>query len=92
MVAGIPTALDRLVKAGVEVVGLAGEAKRSIYHLSLHDIPTAVVVGSEERGLAALSRKRCSTLASIPQLGHVESLNASVAGAVALFEVARQRR
>lgn len=92
MVAGIPTALDRLVKAGVEVVGLAGEAKRSIYDLSLHDIPTAVVVGSEERGLAALSRKRCSTLASIPQLGHVESLNASVAGAVALFEVARQRR
>jgi len=92
MVPGIPSALDRMVKSGLEVVGLAGEAKRAIYDVPLARIPTAVVVGSEEKGLAALSRKRCSVLASIPQAGHVSSLNASVAGGVALFEVARQRR
>jgi len=90
-VPGIPMALDRMTKAGVLVVGLAGESTSSIYDLNAADVPVAIVVGSEERGLAALSRKRCSTLASIPQLGSIESLNASVAGAVALFEVARQR-
>jgi 23S rRNA (guanosine2251-2'-O)-methyltransferase len=91
-VPGIPTALDQLAKAGVEVVGLAGEASTGLFDLELGNRPVALVVGSEERGLAALSRKRCTELASIPQLGRVESLNASVAGAVALFEVARQRR
>lgn len=91
-VPGIPSALDRLAKAGVEVVGLAGESKRSLYDLSLGDRPVALVVGSEEKGLAALSRRRCTVLASIPQAGSIESLNASVAGGVAMFEVARQRR
>ena len=91
MVPGIPTALDQLVKAGIEVVGLAGEAKQSLYELPLRDVPLAIVVGSEEKGLAQLSRKRCSRLASIPHLGSIESLNASVAGGVALFEAARQR-
>jgi len=91
-VPGIPTALDQLAKAGVEVIGLAGEASKDLYDIDVSSRPVAIVVGSEERGLAALSRKRCTELASIPQLGKVESLNASVAGAVALFEVARQRR
>jgi len=91
MVAGIPTALDQLTKAGIEVVGLAGEANTSLYDLDLRDVPVALVVGSEEKGLAALSRKRCSKLAAIPHVGSLESLNASVAGAVAIFEVARQR-
>ena len=49
------------------------------------------MIGSEEKGLAPLTRKRCSALASIPQVGSIESLNASVAGGIALFEVARQR-
>jgi len=90
-VPGIPSALERLTKSGVEVVGLAGEAKRSLFSLDLRDRPVALVVGSEDRGLAALSRKRCTELASIPQAGRTESLNASVAGAVAIYEVARQR-
>ena len=88
---GIPTVLDRLTKSGVTVIGLAGEATTSLWDLELRDRPLAIVVGSEEKGLAALSRKRCTTLASIPQAGAIESLNASVAGAVAMFEIARQR-
>ncbi len=90
-VSGVPSALERLAKAGVEVVGLAGEAKRSLFSLDLRDRPVALVVGSEDKGLASLSRKRCTELASIPQAGKTESLNASVAGAVAIYEVARQR-
>lgn len=91
-VPGVPTALDQLAKAGVEVIGLAGESSKVLFDLDVATRPVALVVGSEERGLAALSRKRCTELVAIPQLGKVESLNASVAGAVALFEVARQRR
>ena len=90
-VAGVPSVLERLAKSGVEVVGLAGEAKRSLFSLDLRDRPVALVVGSEDKGLASLSRKRCTELASIPQAGKTESLNASVAGAVAIYEVARQR-
>ena len=90
-VAGVPSVLERLAKSGVEVGGLAGEAKRSLFSLDLRDRPVALVVGSEDKGLASLSRKRCTELASIPQAGKTESLNASVAGAVAIYEVARQR-
>ena len=91
LVPGIPAALEQLGKAGIETVGLAGEAKRSLWATPLTDLPVALVIGSEEKGLAPLTRKRCSALASIPQIGSIESLNASVAGGIALFEVARQR-
>ena len=72
-------------------MGLAGESKDSIYDLDLGSIPVAIVVGGEEKGLAALTRKRCQAVVSIPQLGKISSLNASVALSIAAFEVARQR-
>jgi 23S rRNA (guanosine2251-2'-O)-methyltransferase len=90
-VGGIPAAIDQLNKAGVLTVGLAGEAKESIYDLDLGSVPVALIVGGEEKGLAALTRKRCAAMVSIPQLGKISSLNAGVAVSVAAFEVARQR-
>jgi 23S rRNA (guanosine2251-2'-O)-methyltransferase len=51
----------------------------------------ALVVGSEEKGLAPLVRRRCDAVVAIPQHGTLPSLNVGVAGAVACFEVARQR-
>ncbi len=90
-VGGIPTAIDQLNKAGVLTVGLAGESKDSLYDLDLGSVPVALVVGSEEKGLAPLTRKRCEAVVSIPQLGKISSLNAGVAVSVAAFEVARQR-
>lgn len=90
-VGGIPAALDRLNKAGVLTVGLAGESNKSIYDLDLASTPVALVVGGEENGMAQLTRKRCAEVVSIPQLGKITSLNAGVAASVAMFEVARQR-
>ena len=91
-VGGIPASLDVMNKSGVLTVGLAGESKDSIYDLDLGSGPVALVVGGEEKGLSSLTRKRCATVVSIPQLGKISSLNAGVAVSVAAFEVARQRR
>jgi len=90
-VGGVPAALERLNKAGVLTVGLAGEVTDSLYDLDLASTPVALVVGGEEKGMAALTRKRCAKVVAIPQLGRIDSLNAGVAVSVAAFEVARQR-
>ena len=91
-VGGVPAAIDQLNRAGVLTVGLAGESNDSIYDLDLGSGPVAVVVGSEEKGLSSLTRKRCATVVSIPQIGRISSLNAGVAVSIAAFEIARQRR
>jgi 23S rRNA (guanosine2251-2'-O)-methyltransferase len=91
LVGGVPAALQVMSDHGVWSMGLAGEAERSLYQLPLGDGPVAVVVGSEERGLAPLVRRRCDEVVSIPQHGALPSLNVGVAGAVACFEVARRR-
>lgn len=90
-VGGVPAALDRLGALGVWTVGLAGESERSLYDLALGDQPLALVVGAEDRGLPPLVRRRCDEVVAIPQHGALPSLNVGVAGAVACFEVARQR-
>ncbi len=91
VVGGVPAALSELRELGVWSIGLAGEAEQSLYDLPLGDGPVALVVGSEEKGLAPLVRRRCDAVAAIPQHGALPSLNVGVAGAVACFEVARQR-
>jgi 23S rRNA (guanosine2251-2'-O)-methyltransferase len=92
VVGGIPAALSSMTELGVWSIGLAGESKQSLYDLPLGDGPLALVVGNEEKGLPALVRKRCDAVVSIPQHGTLPSLNVGVAGAVACFEVARQRQ
>ncbi|HWD96581.1 MAG TPA: 23S rRNA (guanosine(2251)-2'-O)-methyltransferase RlmB [Acidimicrobiales bacterium] len=91
-VGGVPTAIDQLNRAGVLTVGLAGDSKESLYDLDLGSGPVAIVVGGEEKGLSSLTRKRCATVVSIPQVGRISSLNAGVAVSIAAFEIARQRR
>jgi 23S rRNA (guanosine2251-2'-O)-methyltransferase len=91
VVGGIPAALSTMTDLGVWTVGLAGESTQSLYDLPLGDGPVALVVGSEDKGLAPLVRRRCDAVVSIPQHGALPSLNVGVAGAVAAFEVARQR-
>ena len=85
VVANIPRALDRLKDAGFTVVGLDGEAPRSIFETDPPDDRVAVVVGSEDRGMSRLVRERCDLVVALPIRGRVGSLNASAALAAALY-------
>jgi len=90
-VPGLPTAITALSKAGVWTVGLEAAAGESLFDLALADQPVALVLGAEGTGLSRLVRQRCDVLVSIPLRGHLNSLNVSVAGALACFEVTRRR-
>ncbi len=83
------TNLNRSIKAyaeaGFTVVGLAGEAETDISAAAHADAPVLLVVGSEDTGLSRLVRDNCDVLASIPITSQIESLNASVAAAIALY-------
>ena len=87
---GLPLAVE-FAKAGFTVIGLAGEGETDISEVPDLDGPVLIVVGSEDDGLARLVRTNCDYLARIPINSEVESLNASVAAAIALYEVTRFR-
>ncbi|MEV4823743.1 23S rRNA (guanosine(2251)-2'-O)-methyltransferase RlmB [Micromonospora sp. NPDC049274] len=89
------TNLTRSLKAcrdaGFMVVGLDADGDTDLYDLEAAVGPLVVVVGSEGRGLSRLVGETCDLTVSIPMISEVESLNASVAAAVTLAEVARRR-
>jgi 23S rRNA (guanosine2251-2'-O)-methyltransferase len=90
-VPGLPSALSRLAKLGVWTVGLDAAADTSLFDLELASEPVALVLGAEGAGLSHLVRQRCDTVVSIPLRGRLNSLNVSVAGALACYEVTRRR-
>lgn len=83
--------LKSLKDRGYFVVGLAGDNAESLPEVSVGDVPVVVVVGAEGAGLSRLVRETCDLVVSIPIDPKTESLNASVACGVALYEIARQR-
>lgn len=89
-VTNLVRALEAMHGQGIASVGLDAGAERSLAEIDL-TVPVVLVVGSEGRGLRRLVRERCTTLAKIPMAGPIGSLNASVAAAIALYEVRRQR-
>jgi 23S rRNA (guanosine2251-2'-O)-methyltransferase len=84
--------LSAYKEAGLFVVGLAAGASLTLDDLEVATSPLVVVVGSEGEGLGRLVAQTCDVTVSIPMSGLTESLNAGIAGAVALAEVARRRR
>ena len=80
--------LDALRLCGYWIVGLWPQAPQSLYTLEVSG-KVALVVGGEEGGMRQLVRRHCDFLVAIPMRGKVESLNASVAGAVALYKLFR---
>lgn len=90
LVTNLARALEELKKKGVWICGMDAHGSRSIFASDLTGA-LAIVIGGEERGIRPLVRRQCDYLAAIPQKGPINSLNASVAGAVVMYEALRQR-
>jgi 23S rRNA (guanosine2251-2'-O)-methyltransferase len=86
----VARAMEDLKEAGYWIAALAPEGTLEVYKLDTTR-RLALVVGSEGRGVREIVRKNADFVVRIPMYGKVGSLNVSVAGAVALFEIARRR-
>jgi len=91
-VTNLVRAMEELKSHGVWVVGLEQTAQASDYRATDLNMPLALVIGSEGQGLRRLVRERCDLLIALPMRGNINSLNASVAGSIALYEAWQQRR
>ncbi|QCX01085.1 23S rRNA (guanosine(2251)-2'-O)-methyltransferase RlmB [Aggregatimonas sangjinii] len=86
----VKDAVYYLQASGVTVIAATEKTKNTIYDLDF-TIPCAIVMGAEDRGISPSILKASDHLAKLPLLGEIESLNVSVACAVFLYEVVRQR-
>lgn len=89
-VTNLARAIEQLKAFGVWTVALAADGDKELCEIDLA-VPVALVLGSEGAGVRPLVRKTCDHVARIDMRGNVGSLNVAAAGAVALYEVARQR-
>ncbi len=90
-VTNIARTLEEIKERNIWTVGLDERGTQS-YDQVDYQMDCAIVLGAEGHGLHDLVRKKCDFLVKIPMLGKVPSLNVSVAGAIVMYEVARQRR
>ncbi len=86
----ISKALKALQDEGFWVFGAAGDGGQSLYEADFNG-PVCIVIGSEDKGIRPLVKEQCDFLIRIPMAGGMESLNASAAAAVIMFEIARHR-
>ena len=89
-VANLPSALEELKEQGVWVFGTAADGQTPLYEADLRG-PAAIVIGSEGEGMGRLVAEKCDFKVSIPMKGKLNSLNASAAAAILLYEAVRQR-
>ena len=89
-VVNLARALEQLKEEGFWIYGAVGEAHNPLHKVNFSGA-IGLVIGSEGEGLGQLTRRCCDVLVSIPISGNTPTLNASVAGAIALYEICRQR-
>ena len=89
-VSNLTAAIKTLKENGVWIYGTAADGAAPLYHTDLTG-PTAIVIGSEGEGMGRLVSESCDFMVSIPMKGHINSLNASNACAILLYEAVRQR-
>ena len=89
-VANIPSLIKALKKQGEWVFGTAAKGTTNLYEADLKGA-AAIVIGSEGDGMTRLAEENCDFLVSIPMKGKLNSLNASAAAAILLYEAVRQR-
>lgn len=90
-VSNLAQTIDKLKEAGVWVFGADADGDKGLYDADFRGA-TALVIGSEGEGISRIVREKCDFIVSIPMQGRVNSLNASAAAAVLLYEAVRQRR
>lgn len=89
-VANLATALEEAKGAGLWIVGLDAAAEADVWSSNLAEPPVGLVLGAEGKGLSQNVAAHCDGLVRIPMEGRIESLNVSVAGGIAMFEIARR--
>lgn len=89
-VTNIAQTIDELKEAGVWVAGADAAAKQEASESTL-TLPLALVIGNENKGIGRLIKEKCDFLIKLPMFGRINSLNASVAAGVLMYEVVRQR-
>lgn len=83
--------VDELKERGVWIAGT--DAKGSVDYRKMDaTLPLAVIIGSEGRGISRILKEKCDFLYNLPMVGHVTSLNASVAASLLMYEVFRKRQ
>lgn len=90
-VTNLNTVISKLKDNGVWIVGTDMEDSQE-YDKIDYKTPTAIVIGSEGFGMSSLVKKNCDFIARIPMYGKINSLNASVAAGIMIYEVVRQRK
>jgi 23S rRNA (guanosine2251-2'-O)-methyltransferase len=90
-VTNIARTVEELKQRNIWTIGLDEHGKQT-YDTIDYNLDCALVLGAEGKGLHDLVKRKCDFLVSIPMLGKVPSLNVSVAGAIVMYEVVRQRR
>lgn len=88
-VTNIANTIDKLKEAGIWVFG--ADMNGQPYTQIDYDIPCAIVIGNEGKGIGTLTAKKCDAIISLPMKGKINSLNASVAAGVLVYEVVRKR-
>lgn len=89
-VTSLPKALERLRETSARVIGLDANAEKLIADIPMEGA-VVLVIGAEGKGLRKLVKAACTDLAKLPMSGTIDSLNASVAAGIALYEVVRRR-
>ena len=89
-VTNINKIIDELKEEGIWVYGADIDAVEYSYEVNFSG-PCAIIIGSEGKGISKLTLKKCDKLVKIPMVGRINSLNASVAGGIIMYEVLKGR-
>lgn len=90
-VGNVSQTIKGLQKQGFWVMGAHMEGDRTLYEADM-TLPTVLIIGNEGKGISRLVKEACDFLVTIPMYGKLNSLNASVAAAILMYEAVRQRR
>lgn len=89
-VTNLAQTIDRLKEQGIWIAGTDAAASQEVYDADL-TMPLAIVIGNENQGMGRLLKEKCDFLLKLPMFGKINSLNASVAAGIMMYEAVRQR-